>query len=218
MKVAVMCANFGSFDVEKIFPAQSQKCDFYYRNETNMDYPMTALDNRMKAKYYKLQAHKIFTGYDIYIWLDGAFQIKSPAFVSHMIYELVNNDICVTKHPERNCIYTEAEFVLQGLIKQHPYFTKRYARSQLNVERNYYEHIAYPADNGLYACGLFARWGNEKMNSFFDKWWDACLKWSVFDQLSFPVLAMQNSIKINPLVFENYIDNKFYQIVKHQQR
>lgn len=218
MKILIITANIGGFDTPKNFIEQSLKCDFISITENNLPRPMTTLDDRMKAKYFKLQTHKLYPDYDAYIWMDSAFQIKSEGFANRMIAELVNHDIAVTKHPDRNCIYTEAEFVLQGIIKGSNYLIPRYSKSKINVERNYYESLLYPKDNGLYACGLFARWNNEKLNSFFDKWWNSCLMWSAFDQLSFPVLAQQNNIRINGIAFDKYTDNQFYQIIKHTKR
>jgi hypothetical protein len=215
MKTLILTANFGGFDTPKTILPQSCSSDFLSFTEKNSPFPFTSLDDRMKAKYFKIQTHKLFPDYDAYIWIDSAFQIKSPLFANRMLAELAGYDVAVTKHPERSCIYTETEFVMRGLISKQAYFMKRYSTSRINEERNYYESIGYPKENGLYACGLFARWNNPRVNSFFDTWWDATLRWSVFDQLSFPVLAYKNGIDVKPIVFDNYRANTFYEIIRH---
>lgn len=214
MKIAIVCANYGGFDLRKEIPIQNfDSYGVHYFHENNSPFPFTALDNRMKAKYFKLQAHKILPDFDAYIWIDGAFKIKSENFVSKMISELHGNDIAVTKHPDRNCIFAEADFVLSGLNRGSKYFQSRYAASRLELEISRYQ--SFQKGKGLYACGLFARWNNDHVNNFFDKWWERCLQYSAFDQLSFPILAEENNIKINPLTFSNYLDNEFYKIEKH---
>lgn len=215
-RITVISANIGGFDEPKHFPIQNIECDCLYFNEDNLPIPMASLDNRMKAKYFKLQAHKLFPDNDYIIWMDSSFQIQSSDFVEYMIERLFPPfHIAVTKHPDRNCIYEESKFVTKLLFQGDKYILNRYANSQIEKEAEHYYNMGYPANNGLYACGLFARKVNPEVNSFFDKWWDACMQWSCFDQLSFPVLAKQCGIKINPLVFDNYLDNKFYKIIKH---
>lgn len=223
MKILILTANIGGFDTQKEFPAQlvedGQTYEYFCFTESNLLRPMTALDNRMKAKYFKLQAHKLFPDFDYYIWIDSAFQIKSEMFLQIMVHHiwLGDADIAVTKHPQRNCIYDEAEFVLHGIISGNKYLASRYGKSKIEFERNYYQSLLYPKDNGLYACGLFIVRNDKKMNSFMDAWWQKCLEWSCFDQLSFPFLAKQHDVNIMPLVFDNYLDNQFYKIVKHTQ-
>ncbi len=217
LKIAVITANIGGFDSQKSFPKQNIECDYFAFTENNLPFPMTSLNPRMKAKYFKLQAHKLFPDHNAFIWLDSSFQIKSNHFAAYMIEQLNNYGIAVTKHPERHCIYQEAAFVDQGLKRGATYFTNRYLSSKINEEAKRYGVEEYPKNNGLYACGLFSRRNNPSTNKFFDAWWDRCLQYSVFDQLSFPVLAKKHGISINPLVFDNYLDNQYYKIVNHSK-
>lgn len=217
MSTAIITANFGGIDLKKEIPQQIGSTQIYYYDELTSFWPMANLDDRMKAKYYKLQTHKILPQYDSYIWIDSSFRINTGLFASFMREELTGYDIAVTKHPERNSINEEAKFVLKLLVEGNQYITSRYKNSQIEKEIDYINDHRYEDNNGLYACGFFIRKNRPMVNEFFDAWWDHTLKFSAFDQLSFPWLAQKHGIKINPLVFNNYLDNEVYTIEKHSK-
>jgi hypothetical protein len=213
-RVAVITANIGGIDGLKTFPKQSIECDYLSFIDKNLPFPLASLDNRMKAKYFKIQAHK-FLDYDYFIWIDSSFRIKSPDFVAMMLDEVEGYDMVVTKHPDRNCIYDESEFI-HALIKSgNLYLKSRYQNCKIDKQAAHYKSLGFPAQSGLYACGFFIRPNNERMNALFDKWWDACMQWSSFDQIAFRYLS--EGYKIFPITFDQYLDNEYYKIIAHQK-
>lgn len=216
MKIIVLTANIGGIDTDNAFPAQDIACDFRSITDFNLGFPMEELSSRMKAKFFKLQSHRLFPGYDAYVWMDSSFQIVNKSFASYMTGKLEHCDIAITKHPDRDCIYDEADFVMRGIMNGDMYLVKRYKIDNIQRERNYYMSLSFPAKKGLFACGLFARKNNEATNGLFDRWWESCLKWSSFDQLSFPFLLHNTpEVRVHPLVFENYLSNAFYHYKGH---
>lgn len=213
-RVAVITANIGGIDRAHQFPKQSIHCDFLSYNDHNLPFPLASLDNRMKAKYFKIQAHK-FLDYDYFIWIDSSFRIKSPDFVAMMLDEVEGYDMVVTKHPDRNCIYDESDFIHSLIKSGNLYLKSRYQNCKIDKQAAHYKSLGFPAQAGLYACGFFIRPNNERMNTLFDKWWDACMQWSSFDQIAFRYLS--EGYKIFPITFDQYLDNEYYKIIAHQK-
>lgn len=214
MRIAVVTANIGGIDGIKALPPQSVKVDYLAYTEKNLPFPLTSLDDRMKAKYFKIQAHK-FLDYDYFIWIDGSFRIKSPDFVKMMLEQVDGYDMAVTQHPDRNCIYDESKFIHDLIRSGNLYLKKRYQNCKIDQQAAHYKSLGFPAQAGLYACGFFIRPNNERVNTLFDKWWDSCMQWSSFDQIGFRYLS--EGYKINPLTFDQYLDNPFYKIIAHQK-
>ncbi len=186
MKIAIVSAVFGGIDYKKSIPEQSIKFDRYYFNEHNSPFPLSSLNNRMKAKYFKTQLHKVVPGYDIYIWIDGSVQVDSPKFVETVIKQLGENDFAFRKHTFRNCIYQEADFIEASIVGGDQYLVDRYADSAIREEVEQYRQKGFPKNAGLYEGGVFAV--RATACDLFDNWWNACLLWSHYDQFSLRVL------------------------------
>jgi Protein of unknown function (DUF616) len=223
--VAIITASYGGMDAPKEIPAQTIPCNYICVTDREVRKDSynpagsrwSVLDARMKAKYFKLQAHKLFD-YDVLIWVDGNVEIKDSCFAEGMVAALgpaAAGDIALRRHPERGCIYEEAEFIVHGIRSGDQYLIARYAGLPIQEEADSYRKENHPENWGLWWCGLFARRVNTRINSFFDAWWDACLRWSAFDQNSFPYLARRFDIKIKSMNWGSYYNNDTYKIVPH---
>ena len=60
----------------------------------------------MRAKYFKCNSHKLDC--DISVWIDGSAVIRTQDFVQWCLDQLGDGDIALIKHPDRDCIYDEA--------------------------------------------------------------------------------------------------------------
>ena len=68
-------------------------------------------DSRRDARMYKILSH-MFVETDYSIWVDGnIFLLIDP---KKLITSLGSNDIAVVRHPNRDCVYSEAEIILLG--------------------------------------------------------------------------------------------------------
>jgi hypothetical protein len=169
----------------------------------------------MKARYFKVQAHKIFPGYDAFIWMDGNIQIKNSTFVAEMMAALQEASIAIARHPSRDCIYDEAKFVTDGIRNGSNYLSARYDPVSISWQVAEYSNAGHPAHFGLWWCGLFARRVNERVNRFFDRWWNECLCWSNNDQISFAYLAERLNLEINSIAWGDFNENATYKRHHH---
>lgn len=203
MKIAIITANVGGFD--QVIPPveQSLKFDYFSYTEENLPFPLDSFDNRMKAKYLKLQTHRFLPGYNAYIWLDGRVEVTSSDLVRTMIYAIAEADIMCLEHPERNNVYEELEFILAFMEAGNEYLLDRYNPDAIKKELELYRSKDFPAAHPLYACGVFARWNNQKVNDFFDEWWRSILEFSCFDQAMFSYCAVKEKINIVSIPYNN---------------
>jgi hypothetical protein len=219
-KIAVITANFGGIDTPKPFPGQlgAPAYDYYEITERNAPQVVPGLNYRLQGKFYKLQGHIIFPGYDALIWIDGNVEIKSPTFVADMLRALEiphSYDIAIPRHPVRNCIYEEAEFISSAIAAGNKYLAVRYDAGAIRKEAAAYRASGHPPGWGLYWCGLFAKKMNPRVNFFFDQWWDRCLHHQSHDQNSFPYLARELDLKIAPVDLGDFYENATYRLVPH---
>lgn len=188
MNIAVVTAIFGGKDTPKPFPAQSVSCDYFCFTEENSPVPLPNLPDRLKAKYFKLQMHRVLPGYDAYIWIDGNIQVTSQDFVKVMTENL--HGIRIQRHHERETIKEEIDFILAS---ENPYLTTRYGAQPLKEEYEYYLSQGMPESAPLYSCNIFsfsiAESIYKKPARFFDDWLKLCLEWTWFDQSAFSFLA-----------------------------
>ena len=198
MRVALVTAVFGGIDSLKPVPPQSVACDYHVFTEWTSPGLFPDLDDRMRAKFFKLQTHHILSQYDAYIWIDGSVEVTTDKFVEQILRYMPLYGVTLNKHPFRKGIVEEAAFITDGVAAGNPYLSARYAPAIIDAEVKFCLSEGYKDDWGLYECGIFARPNNARVNAFFDAWWEHCLKWSCFDQNAFPYLAWREQIDIIP--------------------
>jgi len=216
MKIAVVTAIFGGMDNPKPFPEQSIPCDYFCFTEENSPAPLPNLPDRLKAKYFKLQMHRVLPGYDYYVWIDGNIEVKNKEFVEFMTTNLLYG-IAIQRHHERETIEQEVEFILSS---DNVYLTQRYGNQPLRQEYEWYLSEEMPPDAPLYACNIFAMSNDDDYRgtpSFFDMWWQIVLQWSWFDQSAFSFLAEDRPSITRVIDLGPMFDNPYFTLHPHEK-
>lgn len=218
-KIAVYTTIFGGYDPLRDIPKQTIEADYYLItdnaksflsdtpaqpgteqwNIVQMDYPRPDLHPRMRAKFFKLFPWECpdLAGYDIVIFIDGAFEITSADFVSHCL-EHLKSDLLLYKHPVRDCIYDEARASVD-LVK--------YKNETIKEQIAFYGKF-HPPKWGLWACGVMVRKMTGNVRNIMASWWWENIKWSYQDQISLAVILRAHGIK--PSVFPgNQMKNEY---------
>ena len=231
--ICIYTAIYGDYDDLKEQPRQTLDCDFLCFTDNSsvqargweVAYRPGApeMHPRMQAKYYKLMNHKIFapprrwwpfnggTGrrrYDFTIWIDGSVRLKSESFVEEMIGFLGKYGMAMFVHPERDCIYAEAQVCL------HPDFLK-YRGLPIREQVESYKFEGYPEHNGLMAAGLILRdMRRRELHQINEDWWQENLRWTYQDQLSLPYVLWKNSYGYDPINL-NLWGNHLFDLTAH---
>lgn len=211
MKIAIITANIGNIDEVIVPMRQTIPCSYFCFTEDDLPFPLSSLDNRMKAKYIKLQTHKFLPGFDCYIWIDGRVEVTASNFVETFSEYSKWQDMFCLRHPERENVYDELQFIGDLLTEGNEYLNKRYTVEIIMEEFSFHLANGTPEDYPLFACGVFSRMNNNRMNDFFDKWWEKCLQYSCFDQAMFSHCAWKEDIDIASIPY----NNEFVKINKH---
>ena len=168
-------------------PHQLSVDDMWHRHE----YVSFSLDpkykNRRDAKIYKICPHLFLPGYDYYIWMDATHTLEADPEELIEKY-LKGSEIAVFQHPERDCVYEEA-----NLVKQIGFDHANLIEDQLD----FYREMEYPEHNGLYELPVRIQKNNGRTKQLGLMWWEQICMFSSRDQISFPFVCEQLNIKPN---------------------
>lgn len=197
MKIAVVTASIGANNLIEP-PLNFDGVDFYAfvddeKIDTNSIWKRTKfLDfssdpiykNRRNAKIYKILPHLFVPGYDYYIWIDSTHYV---AVDPHQIIDefLSNSDIALFEHPERNCVYKEAQLIKDVDFDHH---------DLVDAQIEFYESIKYPKNNGLYELPCRIQRNTLKIQESMLSWWEMICMYSSRDQLSLPYILQKYNI------------------------
>ena len=196
MRVCIYTAICGDCDDLKPQPGQTINTDFVCFTDARKlprVPPWTVIQSRrrmdlhprMRAKYFKIQSHRVFPGgwpdsieapplnqehspYDYLIWIDGSGQIRDANFVDRVISRVGSSGWAMFNHPNRECIYDEAVFSMT---------MQKYHKLPIREQVESYRAEGYPAGNGLMACTLIARDARRvDLNGINESWWQENLR------------------------------------------
>lgn len=144
--------------------------------------------HRRNAKIYKILSFLFVPNYDYYIWVDCTHTVKLPPTEIIETY-LWDADIAVFRHPERDCVYQEAEKVKQLNYDHH---------SRVDIQTQYYRQQGHPEHYGLYELPAFVYRNTPRIRALMLNWWEHISRFSSRDQISFPYLC--RDLKIVPSI------------------
>jgi len=221
-KIIVYSANINGYDdlvtpkifdsnVEYILFTDDEAFKSNVWNIKSIDFVDKNLDLRKRSRYMKLNPHKVLPPHDISIWIDHCFEPKFSN-VQEMLEQLnfKGFNVMSYKHPERNCIYDEANAVL------------KYSLDSVEVVSNQmkrYISVGYPMNYGLFENGFIIRRNKDKVNFFNETWWNEVKNNSGRDQLSHMYASWFTDVRINPInVGVSMSDNPFLNKKKQHKK
>lgn len=144
-------------------------------------------DPKKLSRYVKIKNH--FPDYDLSCYIDATFEIKRPLDP----FALSKTEgIWLNRHPQRNCVYEEAQIVIDKTLDSKETIVKQ-------IEK--YRAEGLPEQNGLYRCGIMVRNPKDtKITEMCDLWWDEVEKGSYRDQISFPYACYKTGVVPNEIL------------------
>ncbi|GEM_PF-763212 len=216
-KIVVYTAIFGGTDTLKAPSALALEADVDYVCFTNKDIPFSPAwqirkvglidDNPiLTSRYYKMNPHKLFPHHEQSIWVDATYHPIGS--ISRFLTEnLANDDMACFQHPERNCIYQEADKCIQSELDD-------VAIIQKQIEK--YQAERYPAGNGLFAGAILLRKHHESVViKAMEDWWREFQENSWRDQVSLTPVLYRNRVKC-AVIPGNYRINPYFKWVNHR--
>ena len=212
-KIAIYTAFTGDYDNLKDPQFVDENCDYICFTD-NPDFESdfweirlmedSTLDNNRKAKQYKVFPNKYLPDYKYSLWIDGSFKIVGS--IREYINNFINSKMLVVVHPERDCIYEEANESIKF---------PRYSNYTINKQTENYASMGMPAHYGLPALGSIFREHNDPIIvDLMNQWWEEIIKYTNQDQLSFTYLMWKNNFQ--PSVSKVYCWINKYWIIEGQ--
>jgi len=180
MDVCVLTANTGSFEEQVPYVEQSVPYDFYSFDDTNFPPRVNALTPRLQARIVKMFAHQMVPDHSVYIWLDSSMTMSHKDAISWFIEKLGTAQMAVFKHPNRNTIGEEADYLKKRLDMGCDYITPRYENELIDEQM---AEIDDP-DMPLYATTAFVYRPNLHVKLALKEWWYHTSRYHSVDQLS----------------------------------
>lgn len=208
--IALVTASFGGVDRIRVIPSHGRVDAFYYTDQdaaavegwssvSVVDYPSQNFHPRMRAKYFKLQPHRLVhtSGYDWLVWADASFSFKSVDFLIETAGRLGKLDVwkraSFIPHPHRKSVRQEYEFIRDSINYGNGYLSSRYSADNMLGQINAIGTIA--DDNILLCGGLWMVENSPVFHKFLNDWWDQVVRYSIMDQLSLPYALKLNGIE-----------------------
>jgi hypothetical protein len=233
VRAVIYTAIFGGYDTLKEPAAQDLPCDFICFTDMKLPPCVGAwrivairrdprLHPRLQAKRFKLMSHRVFPRgrlawrytpmerrprFDLSVWIDGSVRITSPRFVGDMRRKVVDGDWAMFVHPDRDCIYEEAQVSI-GMRKY---------RSQPVISQVDSYRAEVPPHGGLYAGGVIVRREppSERVLAANEAWWAENVNWTYQDQVSLPYVLRRLGGPEPVPIRENLWENSWFEILPH---
>ena len=170
-----------------------------------------ALTDVKKQRYVKINAHKLLGEYDLSVWVDGNITLKDD--LNDFIEQYIKGfeaSVFVPTHPQRDCIYKEAEAVVR---------MRKDTSENVNGQVERYKSEGYPSDNGLLQSNIMVRYHNRPdCVKLMEEWFCEVLEGSHRDQLSFNYVSWKNSNIPVIYIDKDIYDSKWFKWVGKHNR
>lgn len=198
----ILSANLGGYDPELEWVPQNKVNGTTFSITRFSDYNFPgrelAMTSRLKPALVKMFGWEFLPGFDFYIWVDGSRTLVSPDFGSYMLHELGDRaDIAIFKHPERNSIKEEHDFVKQKMADGSRYLLERYSGEWLDGQYDFIRGDRKFVDDRLFASTSFAYRPTPRIKAAFKEWWYHKTRFLLHDQLALPYVLAKAHVKVN---------------------
>ena len=181
-RAVVYTAIFGGYDELREPREQLPNVDYvcftdnpYLRSDAwTVRYCEPTGDPIFQAKRLKVVPHEALDC-EMSLWIDGRIEL----YTLNGLFDRPLRDVAFPKHPNRQCIYEEAA---------HCKRTRRGDPSRIDASVARYQSEGFPANAGLWQCGVIFRRHSLSTAAFNVAWWRELTLGSARDQISAPVV------------------------------
>lgn len=151
--------------------------------------PKSLLDPHRRSKGFKHRPHLFFPNHECSLYIDNTVELTTSPKVIFRQLKIKNSSFMMFEHPERDCVYDEAD-----IVKSY-----RFDDSELiDKQMDFYRRCGYSRLNGLHAATVILRRHKDpKIIIAMSEWHDQVLRYSRRDQLSFDVIRHFHDLKVD---------------------
>lgn len=207
-ETVVISASLGGFDSQRSHEKQSVDCDFHHFTDENHPPRSKSMTPRLQARTPKMFSWQLVPGYQHYLWVDSSCRLASKDSVKWFLEQLGNTDIAVFKHPHRNTVQEEADYLKHRLAINCPYITPRYENEDIDGQL-----AEIDPQSPLYASTAFIYRDSPDVRAALKEWWYFTSRFHSIDQLGFS--SAISKLRVN-VMQDNYLKCEALEYVRNQ--
>jgi len=196
--ICVVSANLGNFDKPKENVEQSVPHDFKLFTDENFPPRFNAMTPRLQARIPKCFSWQMLPNYDYYLWVDSSCRLSDPDSIAWFMQKLGDADMVVFKHPNRNTVQEEADYLKHRLEINCPYICPRYENEDIDGQLTEVDPNA-----PLYASTAFMCRNTVEVQLGLKEWWYHISRYHSIDQLSLPWVT--RNLRVN-MIQDKYME------------
>ena len=121
--------------------------------------------------------------------------------------------MAVFKHPNRNTIQEEADYLKLRLKNKCPYITPRYENELIDEQLEIIKEDKEYYDDKLFASTCIVYQNNERVQKMMKEWWHHISRYHSVDQLAFPYVIWKAGLDIN-VIQESYLKTPYLKYIR----
>ena len=213
MKVAVITANLGGFDPTVPYENQTIKYNFYRFTDENFPPRFNSMTPRLQARIVKMFGWQMIPPHDYYIWVDASCVLSDTNSIKWFLDQCKDVDMAVFKHPDRNSIQEEADYLKERLRRGDPYIVNRYKNELIDEQLEIIKSDKRFKDQNLYASTAFVYKNNTRTQNVMFHWWHHTSRYHSIDQLALPYVLQTQECKFQAIP-ESYLKIPYLEHVR----
>jgi hypothetical protein len=220
MKILVHTANLGDFDpvIDHIpqIPPLGDTIDFVRFTNENFPPRLHVMTPRLQARIPKMFGWQMRPGYDFYIWIDSSCTLLHPESVRWFLEQCRGCHMAVFKHPDRNTITEEYEFVKTKIEEKNKYLVLRYENELADEQMAEIRADKAYKDEMLFASTAFVYANHPKVHALLKEWWYHTSRYHAIDQLSFPYVIWKSKCTVR-VIPDNYLKTPYLTYTRNKK-
>jgi hypothetical protein len=150
--------------------------------------PKSLLDPHRRSKGFKHRPHLLFPEHEQSLYVDNTVKLVKAPNEFFKLLDQGDAPLWMFVHPDRRCIYDEAEAVKEAHLDDP---------ALVDMQMAHYRNSGYPKNNGLNATTVMLRRHHDRnLITAMNDWHDQVLRFSKRDQLSFNVIRHFHQLAI----------------------
>ena len=158
---------------------------------------------------------QLVPNYDFYIWIDSSCRLSNPNSVKWFLDQCKEVHMAVFKHPHRNTIQEEADYLKERLAMGCPYITPRYENEDIDGQLAEIKSNKAFADQHLFASTAFIYRNGARTQKVLKEWWYHTSRYHSIDQLSLPYVLFTQS-GLTRIIPDNYLKSEYLEYVRNK--
>jgi hypothetical protein len=196
-KLLIYSANLAGFEhphpnASQVLPEGIDFIEEFRFTDHNFPPRFNAMTPRLQARIVKMFPHQFKPDFDYYLWVDASHRLARADSARWFFEQIGDADIAVIKHPNRQTIQEEADYLKQRLfIEQTKAYKDRYVTIRYEGEDIDGALSAVDPQAPLYASTTFLMRNSPQTQEAMKEFWYITSRYHSVDQLGY-THALQN--------------------------